>query len=73
MPSPGRTRPPVTAIAITVVYVPQYNPQVVYTQAPTTVVVVEDDDDSDAAVAAGVAPGGPGVPAAGAEGRVSSD
>ena len=46
-----------------VVYVPQYNPEVVYTQPPpaapaqaaptssTTVVVVEDDDDDDAAKA----------------------
>ena len=37
-----------------VVYVPQYNTEVVYTQAPTTVVVVEEDDDSDEAVAAGL-------------------
>ena len=39
-----------------VVYVPQYNPQVVYTQAPstTTVVIQEDDDDWEEAVAAGV-------------------
>ena len=36
-----------------IVYVPQYNTQVVYTQAPTTVVVKE-DDDSGAAVAAGL-------------------
>ncbi len=34
-----------------VVYVPQYNPQVVYTQAPTTVVVQQ---DNSAAVAAGL-------------------
>jgi hypothetical protein len=35
-----------------VVYVPQYNPTVVYTQPPsTTVVVVEQDDDDDAATA----------------------
>jgi hypothetical protein len=39
-----------------VVYVPQYNPQTVYTQAPTstTVIVQEDDDDAEAAVAAGL-------------------
>ena len=37
-----------------VVYVPQYNTEVVYTQAPTTVVVVEEDDDADEAVAAGL-------------------
>jgi len=37
-----------------VVYVPQYNTQVVYTQAPTTVVVVEEDDDAGEAVAAGL-------------------
>ncbi len=37
-----------------VVYVPQYNTEVVYTQAPTTVVVVEDDDDAAEAVAAGL-------------------
>jgi hypothetical protein len=36
-----------------IVYVPQYNTQVVYTQAPATVVVKE-DDDSGAAVAAGL-------------------
>ena len=35
-----------------VIYVPQYNPTVVYTQPPTTVIV--DDDDSDEAVAAGL-------------------
>ena len=37
-----------------IIYVPQYNTEVVYTQAPpttTTVVVVEDDDDDDAAAA----------------------
>ena len=36
-----------------IVYVPQYNTQVVYTQAPTTttVIVQEDDDDDDAAQA----------------------
>jgi hypothetical protein len=35
-----------------VVYVPQYNTEVVYTQPPTTtVVVVEEDDDDDAAQA----------------------
>jgi hypothetical protein len=37
-----------------VVYVPQYNTQVVYTQAPTTVVIQEDDDDADEAIAAGL-------------------
>jgi len=37
-----------------VVYVPQYNTEVVYTQAPTTVVVVEEDDDAGEAVAAGL-------------------
>jgi hypothetical protein len=38
-----------------IVYVPQYNTQVVYTQAPTTVVVIEEDDDDAAeAVAAGL-------------------
>ena len=37
-----------------IIYVPQYNTEVVYTQAPTTVVVVEDDDDSAEAVAAGL-------------------
>ena len=38
-----------------VVYVPQYNPQVVYTQAPTsTTVVVQEDDDTAEAVAAGL-------------------
>jgi hypothetical protein len=38
-----------------VVYVPQYNTQVIYTQAPTTTtVIVEQDDDADAAVAAGL-------------------
>ena len=37
-----------------VVYVPQYNTEVVYTQAPTTVVVVEDDDDTAEAIAAGM-------------------
>ncbi len=37
-----------------VVYVPQYNTEVVYTQAPTTVVVVEDDNDAGEAVAAGL-------------------
>ena len=35
-----------------IIYVPQYDPQVVYTQPATTTVVVEqDDDDVDAAVA----------------------
>ncbi len=37
-----------------VVYVPQYNTEVVYTQAPTTVVVVQEDDNADEAVAAGL-------------------
>ena len=37
-----------------VVYVPQYNTEVVYTQAPTTVVVVQEDNDADVAVAAGL-------------------
>jgi hypothetical protein len=39
-----------------VVYVPQYNSTVVYTQAPTTTttVVVEKDSSADAAVAAGI-------------------
>jgi uncharacterized membrane protein YgcG len=36
-----------------VVYVPQYNHEVVYTQAPTSVVVIE-DDDADEVVAAGL-------------------
>ena len=35
-----------------IVYVPQYNTEVVYTQAPTTVVV--DDNDADEAIAAGL-------------------
>ena len=34
-----------------VVYVPQYNPQVVYTQPTTTTVVVHEDDDDEAAAA----------------------
>jgi hypothetical protein len=38
-----------------VVYVPQYNSEVVYTQAPTTTtVVVQEDNDADVAVAAGL-------------------
>ena len=37
-----------------IVYVPQYNTEVVYTQAPTTVVVVEEDNDAGEAVAAGL-------------------
>ena len=37
-----------------VVYVPQYNPTTVYTQAPTTTVVVKEDSSADAAVAAGL-------------------
>ncbi len=36
-----------------IVYVPQYNTQVVYTQPPTTV-VIQEDDDADVAVAAGL-------------------
>ena len=37
-----------------IVYVPQYNTEVVYTQAPTTVVVVQEDNNADEAVAAGL-------------------
>ena len=37
-----------------VIYVPQYNTEVVYTQAPTNVVVIEEDDDADEAIAAGL-------------------
>ncbi len=37
-----------------IVYVPQYNTEVVYTQAPTSVVVIEEDDDYDEAIAAGL-------------------
>ena len=37
-----------------IVYVPQYNTEVVYTQAPTVVVVQEDDDDAEEAIAAGL-------------------
>jgi hypothetical protein len=37
-----------------IVYVPQYNTEVVYTQPPSTVVVVEEDDDAGEAVAAGL-------------------
>ena len=39
-----------------VVYVPQYNTETVYTQAPstTTVIVVEEEKDNDAAIAAGL-------------------
>jgi hypothetical protein len=36
-----------------IVYVPQYNTEVVYTQAPTQVIVVE-DDNTDEAIAAGL-------------------
>jgi len=36
-----------------IVYVPQYNTEVVYTQAPTTV-IVQEDDDADEAIAAGL-------------------
>jgi Protein of unknown function (DUF3300) len=38
-----------------IVYVPQYNTEVVYTQPPTTtVVVVQEDNDPDVAIAAGL-------------------
>ena len=37
-----------------IVYVPQYNTEVVYTQAPTSVVVIQEDNDADVAVAAGL-------------------
>jgi hypothetical protein len=38
-----------------VVYVPQYNTEVVYTQAPTTTtVIVQENNNADAAVAAGI-------------------
>jgi hypothetical protein len=37
-----------------IVYVPQYNTEVVYTQPPTNVVVIEEDDDADEAIAAGL-------------------
>ena len=37
-----------------VVYVPQYNTEVVYTQAPTTTVIIEEDDDAAEAIAAGL-------------------
>ena len=39
-----------------VVYVPQYNTEVVYTQAPTTTVIIQEEDDDDAAeaIAAGL-------------------
>jgi uncharacterized membrane protein YgcG len=38
-----------------VIYVPQYNTQVVYTQPPaTTTVVVQEDNDADEAIAAGL-------------------
>ena len=38
-----------------IVYVPQYNTEVVYTQAPTTTVIIqEDDDDAEEAIAAGL-------------------
>ena len=37
-----------------IVYVPQYNTEVVYTQAPTTVIIQEEDDDADEAIAAGL-------------------
>jgi hypothetical protein len=46
-----------------IVYVPQYNTEVVYTQAPTTtVVVVQEDDDADEAIAAGVIGFTAGIP-----------
>ena len=34
-----------------VIYVPQYNPQVVYTQAPATTIVIQEDDDDDEIIA----------------------
>ena len=38
-----------------VVYVPQYNPEVVYTQPPqTTTVVIQEDDNTDEVIAAGL-------------------
>ena len=37
-----------------VVYVPQYNTQVVYTQPPSSVVVVQEDDNAEEAIAAGL-------------------
>ena len=39
-----------------IVYVPQYNTEVVYTQAPTTTVIIQEEDDDDAAeaIAAGL-------------------
>jgi Protein of unknown function (DUF3300) len=39
-----------------IIYVPQYNTEVVYTQAPTTntVIIQEDDDDAEEAIAAGL-------------------
>jgi uncharacterized membrane protein YgcG len=38
-----------------IVYVPQYNTEIVYTQAPTTTVIIqEDDDDAAEAMAAGL-------------------
>ena len=37
-----------------IVYVPQYNTEVVYTQAPTTTVVVQENNDAGVAVAAGL-------------------
>ncbi len=35
-------------------YVPQYNTEVVYTQAPTTTSIVQENNDADVAVAAGL-------------------
>ncbi len=39
-----------------IVYVPQYNTEVVYTQAPSTTVIIQEEDDDDAAeaIAAGL-------------------
>jgi hypothetical protein len=37
-----------------IVYVPQYNTEVVYTQPPTTTLVVQEDNDAEVAVAAGL-------------------
>ena len=47
-----------------IVYVPQYNPQVVYTNPPpttTTIVVEDDDDDTEAAVAGALVGFGVGI------------
>ncbi|HVH28326.1 MAG TPA: DUF3300 domain-containing protein [Vicinamibacterales bacterium] len=37
-----------------IVYVPQYNTEVVYTQAPSTTVIVQEDNSADEAIAAGL-------------------